>query len=85
MRCDGDGVSGECTWCGESVAGEVCEGEDGGVHCCGYGNIGLRFICSGRRYLGKTVLFGLDWKKVTGDCGQRTTKKLYRKESSAGK
>ena len=35
VGCDGDGVSGERTWCGEGIASESCEGEDGGVHCCG--------------------------------------------------
>lgn len=36
VGCEGDRVSEECTWCGESVACESCEGEDGGIHCCGH-------------------------------------------------
>lgn len=40
VGCDGNGVSEGCTWCGESVAGESCEGDDGRIHgCCHFDNI----------------------------------------------
>ena len=44
VQWGGDRVSGEGTWCSESVAGESCEGEDGVIHCCGHCNVAWEFF-----------------------------------------